>query len=100
MEESRPLESVESGRSHDCSSITTYKFGTFKTCAYQQIGRLETLRILVRRKHIAYWRLYILYLIRYTRRLIVYYVVFEREARSCPTMAMRVGLNSRGKSRV
>ena len=36
---------VEFGRMHDWTSVTTYSVRTFKTCAYQQISRLETLRI-------------------------------------------------------
>ncbi len=36
---------VEFGRMHYWTSVTTYSVRTFKTCAYQQISRLETLRI-------------------------------------------------------
>ncbi len=36
---------VEFGRIYDFTSVTTYGMRTFKTCAYQQISRLETLRI-------------------------------------------------------
>ena len=36
---------VEFGRMHDWTSVTTYSVRTFKTCAYQQISGLETLRI-------------------------------------------------------
>ncbi len=36
---------VEFGRMHDQTAVTTYSVRTFETCAYQQIGELETLRI-------------------------------------------------------